>query len=72
MSRPTKRKKPTNRKHYAFFLKKNRTKNPIAKDLSDRRYRPRVVKDKTKYSRKDKHGQTDRHYEHSDSSETST
>ena len=72
MSRPTKRKKPTNRKHYAFFLKKNRRKNPIAKDLSDRRYRPRVVKDKTKYSRKDKHGQTDRHYEHSDSSETST
>ena len=72
MSRPTKRKKPTNRKHYAFFLKKNRRKNPIAKDLSDRRYRQRVVKDKTKYSRKDKHGQTDRHYEHSDSSETST
>ena len=72
MSRPTKRKKPTNRKHYAFFLKKNRRKNPVAKDLSDRRYRQRVVKDKTKYSRKDKHGQTDRHYEHSDSSETST
>ena len=72
MSRPTKRKKPTNRKHYAFFLKKNRRKNPIAKDLSDRRYRQRVVKDKTKYSRKEKHGQTDRHYEHSDSSETST
>jgi len=72
MSRPTKRKKPTNRKHYAFFLKKNRRKNPIAKDLSDRRYRQRVVKDKSKYSRKDKHGQTDRHYEHSDSSETST
>ena len=72
MSRPTKRKKPTNRKHYAFFLKKNRRKNPIAKDLSDRRYRQRVVKDNSKYSRKDKHGQTDRHYEHSDSSETST
>ena len=69
MSRPTKR--------------KSRTTNPIAKllptfihkrfkDLSDRRYRQRVVKDKSKYSRKDKHGQTDRHYEHSDSSETST
>ena len=72
MSRPTKRKKPTNRKHYAFFLKKNRRKNPVAKDLSDRRYRQRVIKDKTKYSRKEKHGQTDRHYEHSDSSETST
>ena len=50
-----------NRKHYAFFLKKNRRKNPIAKDLSDGRYRPRVVKDKTQYSRKEKHGQTDRH-----------
>ena len=61
-----------NRKHYAFFLKKNRRKNPVAKDLSDRRYHQRVVKDKTKYSRKKKHGQTDRHYEHSDSSETST
>ena len=61
-----------NRKHYAFFLKKNRRKNPMARDLSDRRYRQRVVKDKTKYSRKDKHGQTDRHYEHSDSSENST
>ena len=62
-----------NRKHYAFFLKKRRKKsNPIAKDLSDGRYHQRVVKDKTKYSRKEKHGQTDRHYEHSDSSETST
>ena len=47
-------------------------RNPIAKDLSDGRYHQRVVKDKTKYSRKEKHGQTDRHYEHSDSSETST
>ena len=61
-----------NRKHYAFFLKKNRRKNPVAKDLSDGRYQQRVVKDKTKYSRKEKHGQTDRHYEHSDSSETPT
>ena len=61
-----------NRKAYAFFLKKRRKKsNPIAKDLSDGRYQQRVVKDKTKYTRKDKHGQTDRHYEHSDSSETS-
>ena len=58
MSRPTKR--------------KSRTTNPIARILSDGRYRPRVVKDKTKYSRKEKHGQTDRHYEHSDSSEAST
>ena len=60
-----------NKKHYAFFLKKNRRKNPIAKDLSDGRYHQRVVKDKTKYSRKEKHGQTNRHYEHSDSSKPS-
>ena len=60
-----------NKKHYAFFLKKNRKKNPVAKDLSDRRYQPRVVKDKTKYSRKEKYGKTDRHYEQSDSSKTS-
>ncbi len=60
-----------NRKHYAFFLKKNRRKNPIAADLSDRRYHQRVVKDKTKYSRKEKHGKTDRHYEQSDSPQTS-
>ena len=58
MSQPTKR--------------KSRTTNPIARILSDGRYCPRVVKDKTKYSRKEKHGQTDRYYEHSDSSETST
>ena len=61
-----------NRKHYAFFLKKNRRKNPVAKDLSDGRYHQRVVKDKTKYTRKEKYGQTNRHYEHSDSPETST
>jgi len=62
-----------NKKAYAFFLKKRRKKsNPMAKDLSDGRYHQRVVKDKTKYSRKEKHGQTDRHYEHSDSSETSS
>ena len=60
-----------NKKAYAFFLKKNRPRNKIAQDLSDGRYHQRVVKDKTKYSRKEKHGQTDRHYEHSDSSETS-
>jgi len=58
MSQPTKRKR--------------RTTNPIARVLSDGRYHQRVVKDKTKYSRKEKHGQTNRHYEHSDSSETST
>ena len=42
-----------NRKHYAFFLKKNRrNKNPVAKDLSDGRYHQRVVEDKTKHNRK--------------------
>ena len=63
-----------NKKAYAFFLKKNRPRrhNPVVLELSDGRYHQRVVKDKTKYSRKEKHGQTDRHYEHSDSSETST
>ena len=57
-----------NKKAYAFFLKKRRKKsNPIAKDLSDGRYQQRVVKDKTKYSRKEKHGQTDRYNEDSNS-----
>ena len=53
-------------------MAKKKTRNPIARDLNDRRYRPRVVKDKTKYSRKEKHGQTDRYYEHSDRPKTST
>ena len=35
----------------SFFNKKN----PIAKDLSDGRYHQRVVKDKTKYTRKKKY-----------------
>ena len=52
--------------------RKSRTTNPIAKVLSDGRYQQRVIKDKTKYSRKEKHGQTNRYYEHSDSPETST
>ena len=60
-----------NKKAYAFFLKKNRRKNPVAKDLSDGCYHQRVVKDKTKYTRKEKYGQTDRHYEQSDSPKTS-
>ena len=50
-----------NKKAYAFFLKKNRRKNPIAQNLSDGRYHQRVVKDKKKYTRKEKHGQTNRH-----------
>ena len=47
-----------NKKAYAFFLKKNRPRkkqNPMAQELSDGRYQPRVVKDKKKYSRKEKH-----------------
>jgi len=52
--------------------KSSSNRNPIARDLSDGRYHQRVVKDKTKYSRKDKHGQTNRYYEHSDSPKTST
>ena len=52
--------------------RKSRTTNPIAKVLSDGRYQQRVIKDKTKYSRKEKHGQTNRYYEYSDSSETPT
>ncbi len=39
-----------NRKHYAFFLKKNRKKNPIAKAL--KYFTPQVIEDKTKYNRK--------------------
>ena len=42
-----------NKKSYKFFLKKNRRKNPIARDLSDGRYHQRVVKDKTKYNREE-------------------
>ena len=53
----------------AIVMKRNHAtrRNPIAKDLSDGRYHQRVVKDKTKYTRKEKHGQTDRHYKNSDS-----
>jgi pyocin large subunit-like protein len=43
-----------NKKHYAFFLKKNK-KNPIAKALKF--FTPKVIRDKTKYRRKDKHVQ---------------
>ena len=57
-----------NKKAYAFFLKKNRPRNRIAQDLSDGRYHQRVVKDKKKYTRKEKHGQTDRHTWDSNSS----
>jgi len=57
-----------NKKAYAFFLKKNRPRNRIAQDLSDGRYHQRVVKDKKKYTRKEKHGQTDRYNTDSHSS----
>ena len=42
-----------NRKHYAFFLKKNRRikkPNPIAKVLKF--FTPQVIEDKKKYNRK--------------------
>ena len=42
-----------NKKHYAFFLKKNRRKNPIAKALKF--FTPQIIEDKTKYGRKEKH-----------------
>ncbi len=41
-----------NKKAYAFFLKKNRRKNPIAQDLSDGRYHQRVITSKKVYNRK--------------------
>ena len=52
-----------NKKAYAFFLKKNRRKNPIAQDLSDGRYHQRVIKNKKVYNRKNKHDSSKRHYE---------
>ena len=42
-----------NKKHYAFFLKKNRRRkkpNPIAKDLKF--FTPQVIEDKKQYNRK--------------------
>ena len=59
-----------NKKHYAFFLKKNRRPkkhNPIAEELSDGRYQPRVVESKKVYNRK-KYGKTNRYNEDSNSS----
>lgn len=32
-----------------------RSRNPVAKKLATKRYRPKVVTDKTKYTRKAKH-----------------
>ena len=57
-----------NKKLYAYFLEKNRPRNKVAQELSDGRYHQRVVKDKKKYTRKEKHGQTDRYNWDSNSS----
>ena len=40
-----------NKKAYAFFLKKNRPRNKVAQELSDGRYKQRVVKSKKVYER---------------------
>ena len=40
-----------NKKAYAFFLKKNRKTNPIARALKF--FTPKVIRDKKKYRRKD-------------------
>jgi hypothetical protein len=50
-----------NKKAYAFFLKKNRPKkhNPIAIELTDNKYKMRVIKNKKKYNRKDKNYATE-------------
>ena len=42
--------KKMNKKTYAFFLKKNRKKNPIAKVLKF--FTPHIIEDKKKYNRK--------------------
>tara|TARA_R110002012_G_scaffold127339_1_gene279572 strand:+ start:56 stop:202 length:147 start_codon:yes stop_codon:yes gene_type:complete len=42
-----------NKKSYAFFLKKNRRRNPIARALNF--FTQQIVPDKKKYKRKDKH-----------------
>ena len=56
-----------NKKAYAFFLKKNRPRNPIAQDLSDGRYHQRVVKSKKVYGRsKNKVSSRDCEWEMSD------
>ena len=40
-----------NKKAYAFFLKKNRKRNPIARALKF--FTPKVIRDKKKYRRQD-------------------
>jgi len=46
-----------NKKHYAFFLKKNRKKNPIARALKF--FTHKIIQDKKKYKRKEKHVRQD-------------
>jgi len=59
-----------NKKAYAFFLKKNRPRNkqnPMAEELSDGRYKQRVVKSKKVYERsKNKITSRDSEWEMSD------
>tara|TARA_R110000744_G_scaffold20094_9_gene52751 strand:+ start:40 stop:189 length:150 start_codon:yes stop_codon:yes gene_type:complete len=47
-----------NKKAYAFFLKKNRKKNPIAKDLRTPKYKKRIIKSKKIYNRKGNKNET--------------
>jgi len=54
----------------AAFMAKKKSRNPIARLL--KHFTPKRFKDKTKYSRKDKYGQTNRYYEDSNSAKTST
>ena len=48
-----------NRKHYAFFLKKNRKKpNPIARSLKNKKYKQTIINSKKLYSREEKKNET--------------
>ena len=48
-----------NKKHYAFFLKKNRKKpNPIARSLKNRIYKQAIINSKKIYSREEKKNET--------------
>ena len=48
-----------NKKHYAFFLKKNRKKpNPIARSLKNKKYKQTIINSKKLYSREEKKNET--------------
>ena len=48
-----------NKKHYAFFLKKNRKKpNPVARSLKNRLYKQTIINSKKIYSREEKKNET--------------